>query len=75
MTKGEYLVRTEFNPSKDSRVDKLKQKAAEFIDLINQIEDGENSPNPGQIFRLKELAIICAEEAAMWAVKAATVTE
>jgi hypothetical protein len=61
---GEQRVRTEFNPSKDGIVDQIKQKTAE---LINMCEDLK-SKDP----RLASLAQTAFEDAAMWAVKAAT---
>lgn len=64
MTIGEDRVRTKFNPSADSLVDQLKQKSAELIDLCETLK-----PKDG---RLASLAQTAYEEAAMWAVKAAT---
>ena len=64
---GEQRVRVEFNPSKDGLVDQLKQKTAELINLVNSIEQ-KNSEHG----RVKSLAMTSYEEAAMWAVKAAT---
>jgi hypothetical protein len=63
-TIGEKRVRTEFNPSSDSTVDQIKQKTAELINLCETIK--EKDP------RLASLAQTSYEEAAMWAVKAAT---
>ena len=63
-TIGELRVRTEFNPSKDSVVDQIKQKTAELINLCDTLMDRDP--------RLAELAQTVYEEAAMWAVKAAT---
>jgi hypothetical protein len=66
-TKGELRVRTTFNPSDNSTVAVLKQKSAELINLVEEI------PGTGsEIIRLKSLAQTAYEEAAMWAVKAAT---
>lgn len=61
---GEQRVRTKFNPSADSVVDKIKQKTAELINLCEElkVKDG----------RLASLAQTEYETAAMWAVKAAT---
>jgi hypothetical protein len=67
-TKGEYRVGISFNPSKSEMVDKIKQLAAEAIDLIETIPDHDE----GEIRRLKAQAQTCTEDAAMWAVKAAT---
>ncbi len=63
-TLGEERVRTEFNPSADSIVDHIKQKTAE---LINTCEELKNKDA-----RLASLAQTYYENAAMWAVKAAT---
>lgn len=61
---GEQRVRTQFNPSADSKVDQIKQKTAELINLVEEIK----SLDP----RLGSLAQTSYEEAAMWAVKLAT---
>ena len=67
MTNGEYRVGINFNPSADDTVGKIKRAAADLIDLIETIPaDTEDRP------RLKALAQTAVEEAAMWAVKAAT---
>lgn len=63
ITKGEHMVRTTFNPSKDSKVDQIKQKTAELINLVEEIQADR---------RLVEIAQSSYEEACMWAVKAAT---
>ena len=67
MTKGEYLVGITFNPSGDKTVNSIKRAAADLIDLVEAIE--VKVPEVG---RLKALAITHIEDAAMWAVKAAT---
>lgn len=67
MTKGEQRVRTTFNPSNDSVVDQLKQKTAELINIVELINKQD-----AEVHRLKALAQTAYEEAAMWAVKAAT---
>ena len=36
-TLGEQRVRTTFNPSNESVVDKIKQKSAELIDLLQAV--------------------------------------
>lgn len=64
MSVGEDRVRTKFNPSADSIVDQIKQKSAELIDLCEQLKAKDG--------RLAALAQTSFEEAAMWAVKAAT---
>lgn len=73
MTKGEYRVGINFNPSADDMVGRIKRAAADLIDLIDLVQDGD--PVNGAIperGRLKALAQTHVEDAAMWAVKAAT---
>jgi hypothetical protein len=64
MTVGETRVRTEFNPSKDTVVDQIKQKTAELINLCEELKTKDG--------RLASIAQTEFESAAMWAVKAAT---
>ena len=73
MTLGEYRVGITFNPGGNPTVDKIKRAAADLIDLIETIE--ETHTNVGEILRLKALAKTHVEDAAMWAVKAATKPE
>lgn len=61
---GAYRVRETFNPSGDSMVDKIKRFTADLIDMCEELK--ELDP------RLAALAQTAYEEAAMWAVKAAT---
>lgn len=77
MTKGEYRVGINFNPSGDDLVGQIKRKAADLIDLIGTIEDGtDHGPACGpERARLKALAQTDIETAAMHAVKAATKRE
>ena len=63
-TVGEARVRTSFNVSGDSVVDQIKRKSAELIDLCEGLKAKDG--------RLASLAQTAYEEAAMWAVKAAT---
>lgn len=63
-TVGEARVRTSFNVSGDSVVDQIKRKSAELIDLCEGLKTKDG--------RLASLAQTTYEEAAMWAVKAAT---
>lgn len=72
MTKGEYLVGINFNPSAADSVGQIKRQAADLIDLIDGIPVRGDCEQAGQITRLKSLATTAIEEAAMWAVKAAT---
>jgi hypothetical protein len=69
MSLGEDRVRTKFNPSASSAVDLLKQQAAKFIDSCHALQDKTDDPEVG---RCLSLAMTHAEDAAMWAVKAAT---
>ncbi len=82
-TLGEQRVRTTFNPSNESVVDRIKQKSAELIDLLQAVRNDEVSKTydktpeqlqaqSGEKLRLISLAQTAYEEAAMWAVKAAT---
>ena len=64
MSIGEDRVRTKFNPSTGLVVDQIKQKAAELIDICETLKAKDG--------RLASLAQTAFEEAAMWAVKAAT---
>lgn len=72
-TKGEWKVGVSFNPGGHEKVNELKALAAAFIDAIDSISatftDQEAN---GEVGRLKSLAMTNAEDAAMWAVKAAT---
>lgn len=68
-TLGEARVRTDFNVRGSDIVTQIKQKTAELIDLVNNLP---SPPNPSDTGRLKSLAMTAYEEAAMWAVKAAT---
>jgi hypothetical protein len=64
MSLGEDRVRVKFNPSANGLVDQIKQKSAELIDLCEQLKEKDA--------RLAALAQTHYEDAAMWAVKAAT---
>lgn len=61
---GKVRVRAGFNPSGDQRVESLKSLTAQLIDICEDLK--EKDP------RLASLAQTAYEEAAMWAVKAAT---
>ncbi len=82
-TLGEQRVRTTFNPSNESVVDRIKQKSAELIDLLQAVMNDEVSKTyektpeqlqafSGEKLRLISIAQTSYEEAAMWAVKAVT---
>lgn len=64
MTTGEERVRVDFNVSNDDVVNQIKIKTAELIDLCEPLKYRDT--------RLAAIAQTVYEEAAMWAVKAAT---
>ncbi len=70
MSLGEDRVRIKFNPSDKSDVAIIKQKSAELIDLCDQLRSHGSADGEHQ--RLWSLAQTHYEDAAMWAVKAAT---
>ena len=74
-TLGEKRVRVEFNVNNDEYIHLLKQKSAELINLIDQAANPPswNDETLREWLRLKALAMTSIEEAAMWAVKAATI--
>ena len=82
-TKGQYRVGITFNPSQLGIVDQIKVKAAELIDLIDSVparvvdQHGAEADDmrAAERARLKALAQTSVEDAAMWAVKAATKPE
>ena len=65
---GAARVREDFNPSKDDMVTKIKRYTADLIDLCHERQRSESAEEN----RLWSLAMTAYEEAAMWAVKAAT---
>ena len=69
MSLGEYRVGVSFNPSGNPDVDKIKRVAAAMIDMCAVGADHTDDPEVG---RLWSLAMTHFEDAAMWAVKAAT---
>ena len=75
MTFGENRVRTQFNVSNDTTVQHIKERAAEFMNYVNDnvYSDGADEEKTAEIVRLKEKALDAIESASMWAVKAATV--
>ena len=66
-TLGQKRVKAEFNPSATATVDQLKNKAAEFIDLCEQLRTEDAT---GEKQRAISLAQTEAETACMYAVKA-----
>ena len=63
-TLGHNRVRSGFNPSSNPMVDSIKSHTAHLIDLCERLKEKDG--------RLAALAQTAYEEAAMWAVKAAT---
>lgn len=66
-TYGEKAVGLSFNPSADPDVERLKKLYAEIIDFCA----AKRGPN-GERARLFSIAIIEAQTAQMWAIKAIT---
>jgi hypothetical protein len=66
---GTDRVRLSFNPGGNPQVEAIKRQAAGLIDLC---EDMKRTEIRGEVLRLIALAQTAAEDAAMWAVKAAT---
>lgn len=71
MSIGEDRVRVKFNPSANTVVDQIKQKTAELIDLCESLKNSY-SGGPDEKNRCLAKAQTEYEDAAMWAVKAAT---
>lgn len=69
---GASRVRESFNPSGNELVDKIKRHTADLIDLCAE-RAAKDGIHPSEEGRLWALAMTAYEEAAMWAVKAATV--
>lgn len=70
LTFGQKAVGITFNPSNNESVDRMKQRYADIIDVLN---DMRNDPNMGQgVKRHCSQAITEAETAQMRAVKALT---
>lgn len=82
-TMGEVRVRTDFNVSGSDLVTQIKHKTADLIDTCQAMRNDEAVAVPdeteaafkdrcGEKLRLIAFAQAAYEEAAMWAVKAAT---
>lgn len=69
-TLGENRVRLDFNPSQEGVVYDIKRHTAAIIDLCEKARANHIGNQEAQ--RLISLAQTAYEEAAMWAVKAAT---
>jgi hypothetical protein len=72
MSLGEDRVRVKFNPTDNSVVSQIKQKTAKLIDLCFTMPAPADKMKADEVRRLINLAMTHYEEAAMWAVKAAT---
>ncbi len=75
-TRGEKLVRVDFNVSNDSDVANFKVKVAELIDIMDDLKSREQMKDDESydldIIRHCSLAMTALEEGAMWGVKAIT---
>lgn len=73
LTYGGKAVGLTFNPSNNGEVQNIKTSAANFIDTICGTDGGKlTSTTDGEIIAMRKLALRAAQEAQMWAVKAAT---
>jgi hypothetical protein len=74
VTLGERRVRVNENPSESDYVNDIKVAAAALIDLIDGAAGNPKWTDDEltEWLTLKDLAMIAAEQSAMWAVKAAT---
>lgn len=68
-TYGQRAVGLQFNPSGNPAVNQLKTEAAAFIDTCVSISEESGDSDVKQ---MTDFAIKAAQEAQMWAVKAAT---
>lgn len=75
LTLGERRVRISFNPNQAPHVGELKRQAAAFIDYCEELRalTAPTLSERAELHRLLSLAQTHAEDAAMWAVKAATI--
>lgn len=71
ITLGMQRVRAYFNPSENQKVKEIKEATAKLIDLVESLKKDVSSQTMVD-GRLCSLAQTAYEEAAMWAVKAAT---
>jgi hypothetical protein len=71
-TIGERRVRTEFNPSGVGNVNFIKENSAKLINVCEEMKPQGYEKVDIEKLRLISLAQTSYEEAAMWAVKAAT---
>lgn len=80
LTFGGAAVGQSFNPSSVAEVDEIKSKAAAFVDsfigaegqkILPELQE-EGTKLDGEVVAMRKLALRKAQEASMWAVKAAT---
>lgn len=69
LTFGEKAVGVTFNPGGYPLVNAIKQKAAGYIDLLNETREATTNP---EIKRQLSIAITEAQTSQMWAVKGVT---
>lgn len=69
LTFGEMAVGLTFNPGGHEKVNAIKKKQAEYIDLLNQYRSETESQ---EAKRQLSVAITEAQTSQMWAVKAVT---
>ncbi len=69
LTFGEKAVGITFNPGGHALVNAIKEKAAAYIDLL---DEARNSTNNGEVKRQISIAITEAQTSQMWAVKGVT---
>lgn len=69
LTFGEMAVGITFNPSSNPLVNAIKQKAAEYIDILNEARSATTN---GEVKRQLSVAITEAQTSQMWGVKAVT---
>lgn len=69
LTLGEQRVRLSFNPTENPKVDEIKARAAELIDLLEGMRDPEPRSEKNRCISVAQTEI---ETAAMYGVKAAT---
>ena len=72
ITIGEQRMRVTFNPSLSGDIDTVKQGTAKLINVCENMKPQDGSMMSSEKARLIALAQTAYEEAAMWAVKAAT---
>ena len=70
-TKGSFRINRGFNPSKDPKIDEIKEKAGELVDLIEEIDSINLADDiMDEVNRLKAIAQTHFETGAMFGVKA-----